>query len=338
MLRKFAAFTVALPLMAGGLCFAEDRMPAKGSTEVTKTTETRDPMATGMHARLSSFMKKDVHNAQGKDIGDIKDVVLDGNGNRVSYVVVSYGGFLGMGDKLFAVPWTAFDFRHDGDKDDAKNKMDLENYKVHLTIADEHLKNAPGFNQDKWPDMADEKFRSEVDAYYRQHSTARDAQGGLDTRMNQTGEKMDVNVRPGEDRSKVAEVTVDRNKAPSDKGLMWTRRATNVIGADVHNKANEDIGKISDLVVDTHSGRISYAVLSYGGFLGMGDKLFAVPMNNLATKADDDKFVMDVTKDRLKGAPGFDKSNWPDFASADFRKGVDSFYGNRQTEAKTPMD
>jgi sporulation protein YlmC with PRC-barrel domain len=336
MFRKFVTFTVALPLMAGGLCFAQDQTPAK--TEETKTTETRDMQAPGVQARLSSFMRKDVHDGAGKDIGNIQDVVLDGNGNRVSYVVVSYGGFMGLGDKLFAIPWSAFEFRHTGDRNDAKNQKDLENYTVHLSIAEEHLKNAPGFDQDKWPNVADEKFRSEIDAYYRQHAS-KDAKG-VDTRMREMPDKMKGNVTNEGERSKTADMMVDRTKTPTDtKGLLWIRRASNVIGADVHNKADEDIGDISDLVVDTNTGRITYAVLSYGGFLGMGDKLFAVPVGALATKADDNKFVIDVTKERLKNAPGFDKDNWPNFASTEFRKGVDEFYGGgRQTEAKTPMD
>lgn len=327
MLKRVAAFTLAVPLMAGGLCFAEDRMETKTETTVTRTDA---PATAGHQARLSKFIGKDVHNAEGKDIGDIKDVVLDSNGNRVAYAVVSYGGFMGMGDKLFAIPWNAFEFRYDADKDPAK-MSDRDDYKLHLAIADDTLKNAPGFDEKNWPDMADQKWRTEVDNYYREHGK------GVRTQMDQAADK----ARGIGDGGMVDRAAEKMTKtAPTDaQGLSWVRRASKVIGADVHNKANEDIGKISDLVADTATGKISYAVLSYGGVLGIGDKLFAVPMDALATKADDDKFVMDVNKDRLKDAPGFDKDNWPDFANADFRKGVDNFYqGHRQTEAKTPMD
>lgn len=322
MLKKVATFTLAVPLMAGGLCFAEDKVVTK--TETVRTAEAAAPVN---HARISKYIGKDVHNAAGKDIGDIKDVVLDGNGNRVAYAVVSYGGFMGMGDKLFAVPWSAFEFRFDANEDLTKER-NRDDYKLFLRVSDENLKGAPGFDEKNWPQMADPKWRSEVDAYY----TGK----GVNMQMNQMPDKMQGVGDGG---------VIDRNAekmaktAPSDsKGLMWVRRASKVIGADVHNKANEDVGDIHDLVADTATGKINYAVLSYGGVMGIGDKLFAVPMESLATKADDDKFVLDVTKDRLKTAPGFDKSNWPDFAGADFRKGVDDFYRSKQTEAKTPMD
>jgi sporulation protein YlmC with PRC-barrel domain len=279
-------------------------------------------------------MHKDVHNQDGKDIGDVKDVVLDSNGNRISYVVVSYGGFMGMGDKLFAIPWSAFDFRYDKNADMTKEK-DRDDYKLYLTgVSDENLKNAPGFDDKHWPDMADQNFRNSVDTYYREHRTAADNKGGIDTRMNDMPDKMTHNT--GNDGAAANMGEKMAKTGPSDsKGLLWCRRASKVIGADVQNKANEDVGDINDLVVNTRTGRVSYAVMSHGGVLGMGDKLFAVPMDSLATKADSDKFVLDVTKDQLKNAPGFDKNNWPDFASTDFRKGVDTYYHTGATEAKT---
>jgi len=329
MFKRVAAFTLAVPLMAGGLCFAEDRMEVKKETTVVRT----DAAAAAVnHVRLSKYIGKDVHNAAGKDIGDIKDVVLDGNANTVSYAVVSYGGFMGMGDKLFAIPWNAFEFRFEGDKGDLTKERNRDDYKLYLAISDEHLKNAPGFDDKNWPNMADENVRKQVDTYYREHAAK-----GVDTRMNTMPDKMKGGATDGGAIDRTAEKM--SKTGPSDsKGLLWVRRASKVIGADVHNKANEDVGKITDLVADTSTGKINYAVLSYGGFMGMGDKLFAVPMDSLATKADDDKFVLDVTKDHLKNAPGFDKNSWPDFASTDFQKGVNEFYRARQTEAKTPMD
>jgi sporulation protein YlmC with PRC-barrel domain len=311
--------------MAGGFCFAEERMTEKKTETVTRTD---DQHGAGMHTRLSKFMKKDVHNADGKDIGDVKDVVLDGNANRVSYVVVSYGGVMGIGVKLFAIPWNAFEFRHDDGKDMTKEK-DRDDYKLFLTLSDENLKNAPGFDDKKWPDMADKNFRDQVNTYWREHRTAKDDKG-VDTRMTNMPDKSKGGVNDGD-----SNVLTDVKTGPSDsKGLMWVRRASKVIGTDVHNKANEDIGDIKDLVVDSHSGRISYAVLSYGGVMGLGDKLFAVPIDSFATKADDDKFVLDVNKDQLKNAQGFDEDHWPDFASAEFRKGVDSTYHRDGTDHK----
>jgi len=75
------------------------------------------------------------------------------------------------------------------------------------------------------------------------------------------------------------------------------------------------------------SGRVGYAVLSFGGFLGMGEKLFGVPWNALKLDTQNKRFVLDVTKDRLEDAPGFDKDHWPDMADQSWAQGIHSYYG-----------
>jgi sporulation protein YlmC with PRC-barrel domain len=87
----------------------------------------------------------------------------------------------------------------------------------------------------------------------------------------------------------------------------------------VKNSAGEDLGKIEDLMIDLDSGRIAYAVLSFGGFLKMGNKLFAVPWEALK--------VDTVNKALLENAPGFDKDNWPDMADPTFGSNLYRHYG-----------
>jgi hypothetical protein len=84
---------------------------------------------------------------------------------------------------------------------------------------------------------------------------------------------------------------------------------------------------IEDLVIDPQTSRVDYAVLSFGGFLGMGDKLFAVPLEAMTLSADEKKFILDVDKERLKNAPGFDKDNWPDGSDRAFGRRVYTYYG-----------
>jgi sporulation protein YlmC with PRC-barrel domain len=88
-------------------------------------------------------------------------------------------------------------------------------------------------------------------------------------------------------------------------------RATEMAGWKVRNPAGEDLGKIEELMIDVMAGRIAYAVLSFGGILGMGDKLFAVPWEALTVRPADEIFILDVPKERLENAPGFDKDEWP---------------------------
>jgi hypothetical protein len=105
-----------------------------------------------------------------------------------------------------------------------------------------------------------------------------------------------------------------------------TLSASTIIGDPVHNGMNEDLGKIEDLMIDLSNGRIAYAVLSFGGFLGMGNKLFAVPFKAMTVDSEKHAFVLDVPKDRLKQAPGFDKDHWPDASDLGYRTQIYSFY------------
>ncbi|NTV09386.1 MAG: PRC-barrel domain containing protein [Zoogloea sp.] len=98
-------------------------------------------------------------------------------------------------------------------------------------------------------------------------------------------------------------------------------------GDKVINAQAEDLGKITEIMIDVKSGRVAYAVLSSGGFLGLGDKLFAIPWSALTLDADAKCFVLDVDKDKLKAAPGFDKDHWPTMADPTWASEVHNYYG-----------
>lgn len=98
-------------------------------------------------------------------------------------------------------------------------------------------------------------------------------------------------------------------------------------GDRVMNSAGEDLGKIRDIMLDVPSGRIAYAVLSRGGILGMGDKLFAIPWSALTLDADRHCFILDISKERLEQAPGFDKDRWPSMADARWATDIYEYYG-----------
>src|ERR1700679_1880699 len=87
--------------------------------------------------------------------------------------------------------------------------------------------------------------------------------------------------------------------------------ADTLIGNDLYNTANERFGTSKELMTDMSSRKISYAVLSYGGFLGMGDRLFAVPWAALKLDTANKRFTLNASKEQLKNAPGFDKDHWP---------------------------
>lgn len=97
-------------------------------------------------------------------------------------------------------------------------------------------------------------------------------------------------------------------------------------GTKVINPKHEKLGDIAEVVIDKTSGEVSYLVLDFGGFLGFGNKFFAVPWQLFLYDNNDDCFVLNVDKQRLKDAPGFDKDHWPNFSEPKFTTLITGFY------------
>lgn len=102
--------------------------------------------------------------------------------------------------------------------------------------------------------------------------------------------------------------------------------ADTLIGNDVYNSQEEDLGDIKEIMLDVASGEVAYAVLSFGGIFGLGEKLFAVPWKALKLDTENKRFILNVDKERLENAPGFDKDDWPDMADPTWQKDVHNFY------------
>jgi hypothetical protein len=86
-------------------------------------------------------------------LGDIKEIMLDMRTGKVAYAVLSLGGVFTMGEKLFAVPWSAL-------------KLDTVNKRFVLDVEKERFENAPGFNSDNWPNMSDQQWINSIRPYY----------------------------------------------------------------------------------------------------------------------------------------------------------------------------
>ncbi len=300
-MQAFVKYSMALQLAVAAVAVAQaqdarDRdMTDKDRMVDTTLLDKKVPQGA---IRASTLIGTEVYNRQGKHLGEIKDVVLNSDQKKIGYVVLSYGGIAGLGDKLFALP------RHMIQYSPAESKAYVD--------ADEQvLRNAPGFDKNKWPTDATsaEYFRS-LDTYYKEHGTAR--------------------VGTDQDKALPAagQINVDRDYTKRDRGEMatWDRRASALIGANVENTAGDNLGEVKDLVLDWGSGNVRYAVLSYGGILGIGDKLFAVPVDAFSSKPNSSKLILNVNKDQLKNAPGFSKDQWPNMADPQWSKSVDEFY------------
>ena len=103
--------------------------------------------------------------------------------------------------------------------------------------------------------------------------------------------------------------------------------SSTLMGTDVKNPAGEDLGDIEELMIDLDAGRVAYAVLSFGGIAGIGDKLFAIPWQAMTVDTANEQVVIDIDKETLDEAPGFDKSNWPETADYTWLGEVYEYYG-----------
>lgn len=103
-----------------------------------------------------------------------------------------------------------------------------------------------------------------------------------------------------------------------------------IVGDDVRNMQNEDLGTIKDLMIDLQNGCIEYAVLQFGGFMGIGSKYFAIPWKHLTADPENKCFILNKDKEFLKKAPGFDKDHWPG-TNSEYYNETTAYWGSART-------
>ena len=129
--------------------------------------------------------------------------------------------------------------------------------------------------------------------------------------------------------AKTAPKSIERIDSKDQLGY-W--KGKQLIGAKVEDPSGKNIGSIEDVMVDA-SGRIPFAVLSFGGFMGIGDKWYAVPWNAMQIERDRDnkdvkRIVMDVSKETLEHAPSFTKDRWPDTRDSQWSRDTQKFWSD----------
>lgn len=124
----------------------------------------------------------------------------------------------------------------------------------------------------------------------------------------------------------------------ANKEMLQMSRASKIIGTRVKNPTGDNLGDIKDLVLDPQSGQISYAVISFGGVLGMGSKLFAIPWRLLMWDRNDEYYLLEIQKDILRKAPGFDKNHWPNSSDKweQWSEEINQFYRVNPSTIRSP--
>lgn len=109
------------------------------------------------------------------------------------------------------------------------------------------------------------------------------------------------------------------------KNYRRTLSASSLTKDPVVDPSGKKIGNLKEIMIDVMSGRIAYLVISFGGFLSIGEKLFAFPYSAVKVDEDSKQIVVDTTEEKLENSPGFDPDNWPDESKFDLGE-LYSFY------------
>jgi sporulation protein YlmC with PRC-barrel domain len=306
-MRTIATAAAVASVLAASLAFAQTQpsqpaQPRSQAPERRAADQDRDQLSKGLPAgmaKASDLVGKTVENPNGDNLGKIEDLLIDPKASRVDFAIFQPSSKFFSGTEASrtpASPGTAPSAATEtrAARDDyyaVPVSLFSESGKKLILSADrDKIMGAPHFAKDKWPDMADAKWRQDVDKHYG------------------------VSTRSGNDK------------------LV---RAHEFLKKDVRNAQNEKLGSIQDVVLELKSGRVLYAVLDAGGFLGIGDKLFAVPVAAFTASPDGKDYVVQADKDQIKSAKGFDKNSWPTTASRDWTGGSSPMGTSRSSEKKS---
>ncbi len=262
-----------------------------------------------------------------EDLGKVVDFIIDIGPGQIAYAILSFGGILGVGDRLFAIPWNAMD-------------LNTDKHAFVLNVEKDALKSAPGFEKDSWPDMSNPDWGQRIYAYYGQKpywTTGKrepPVELGRETPRTTGG-------RPEAAKGFIVPETKAATgglppahvvaEEPHPSSFMSSEavklaRGSALRGLKVRNMEGEDIGKISEIMIELETGVIEYAVLSFGGVLGLAGKLFAVPWNALGIDIASREYILNIPKKSLEEASGFDKDNWPGVTEGDWPEGGRMYY------------
>ena len=265
-------------------------------------------------AKASDLIGTAVHNYQGEKLGKVEDLAVDVESGRVVQVILSTGGFLGVGDTLSAVPPGAL-------------HHDVANTVLHLDADKDKLKSAPHFEMAKWAECCDSNHLAAVYHHYGQEPAFRFIRLGdapLDGKRKPVSQGY-KDGSPNTASTRNPDGTWDKIRLSHDGQNMipvarlgHLQRASQLMGMAVKNLQGEKLGDMNNVLVDLPSGRIVAVVVSAGGFLGLGDELSAVPPTALRFNGERDTLQLDTTKEMLSQAPHFKAKQWPDFSQASY--------------------
>jgi len=262
-------------------------------------------------AKASDLIGMTVKNYQDEKLGKVEDLAVDVESGRVVLVILSTGGFLGIGDTLTAVPPGAL-------------HHDVSQKVVHLDANKDKLQSAPKFEMSNWAECCDSNHLAGVYQHYGESPTFKFIQSGdavLDGQRNTNGSSLTVATGETDATWHDRSLSERQSLIPAAR-LGQVQKASKLMGTSVNNLQDEKLGKVDNLLVDLPAGRLVAVIVSSGGFLGLGDELSAVPPTTLRFTPDRGTLQLDATKELLSKAPHFKANQWPDLGEPSYADGI----------------
>ncbi len=252
----------------------------------------------GRLAKASALMGRNVINTQNEALGDLYDLIIDQQGNRISHLVLAEGGVLGIGATLRPVPIEAVKLTRAPDARVAEltpapptpapraaRRPGRGPWVLQVDITQERFQEAPSL-EDDWSVVEDPEWAANLDVHYG----------------------MEDIERPDE---------------------RQTYRVSQLSGTRVRDRTRmRDLGNLREIVFEMGTGDIRYGALAHGGFLGFGETLVAVPWPAFTIQAIEGwtefQLVLDASQEQIQQAAGFDHDHWPTVANPGLAEELDA--------------
>lgn len=258
--------------------------------------------------KAGDFLGAKVFNERGEELGAIADVVLTPDRGGINYVVLAHGGVWGVADKYFAVPWAQFGFRpgEDGKK----------TYVLKGNISKADLDRAPGFDKDNWPAVASENWLGIERGSAMVPSGSAPMPAPAD-------EGVAAAPQSSPDRGMRGDTAYGTAPAKDIQSL----RLSKLLGTAIHNLQDEDLGKLDNVMIDVHHGKVAYGIVAMRhGFLGLDRDFVAVPWSALDWTAQAGIARLDADRDTLL-ALAFEGDNFPNLEDLQYSRQLHERFG-----------
>jgi sporulation protein YlmC with PRC-barrel domain len=293
-----------------------DPLPDNSNSRDQDETQANRIQKLGDLRTANHIIGMEIKNNQGETLGKVKDLGLDLQNGRIAVVIVATGGFLGMDEKLVAVPPSAF-------------ACDKTSKDLRANLDQAQLKSAPDFHMAEWKAATEDGQIREI---YQSYGV-RPYYGSISQSGTYPNENLITMADPNKPAAGAADAkaedkrgqvsryyTFDGDNAGKQgtngsyedrpQSLGTVVRASKLIGTSAYNTQNEKLGRVENLLVDLPAGRVVEVILASGGFIGIRGELSSVPPQSFQCDPENKRLTLDATKESLMAASHFKSSEW----------------------------